>query len=305
MVIQAHLPEHVINRLRAYRNKFWGKFVARKELDDSDNGGVFDCNCIFGPRERDGAGDVRDIERVAGTLGFHAAIAGSGGDGRDERADLAGAHERVLSLAFRLPPHCDRASIARLSVGTSLVNVAGTRERAGGKTRMTLMLEIVEGRPLTFGWSPELPPLSRRGRGWSSLSHGSGLELRLEPLCGWLTGTFDSFSDPFVCTGWALAGQESMTLEFESGPELLLDHSPTPRGATSSKLRVCEVVHDEASVEWTVWGLAGQTYTIGWRSDRKVEFNGAKTAGNELEITFPGGPAGAFTSTKVRAVALD
>lgn len=103
----------------------------------------------------------------------------------------------------------------------------------------------------------------------------------------------------------ATKNTDTTNVVYESGPELLLDASLTPRGAASSKVRVCEVVHDDKSVEWTLWGLAGKTYRIGWRSDRRVEFEGAKMTGNELEIRFPSGNQDEFTSTKLRAVALD
>jgi hypothetical protein len=205
-------------------------------------------------------------------------------------APLSGAS----SLSLALPPACDRLQVSNVRLGASVADIEIARERAANRTILVVAYEIVGRESSEILLQLSVPPLSRHAS-LSSRSKPDAFEVRLS-----LHGASLQASVFPIKFG----GRYAWIIKYDSGPELLLDHSPAPRGATSSKLRVCEVVHDEKSVAWTLWGLAGQTYTIGWRSDRKVEFSGAKTLGNKLEIVFPAGTT-EFTSTKLRAVALD
>jgi hypothetical protein len=210
----------------------------------------------------------------------------------------AGIDSVILALEIALPPKCDRVRVNRLRARTLTLGFELQRARTDGRTQIEASFECTG--ELWVDFAPRLPPLSRdadatiRGTRNSKPTklrrRGAALQPNLDPL--------------------RVVRSEGLTISYEAGPELLLDDSPLVEGSTSSRLRVCETTFDERSVSWTVWGLAGRTYRVGVRSDRQVDFDGAREmTDGSLEIDFPAAPVDvldpsrAFTTTRVRAIA--
>lgn len=202
----------------------------------------------------------------------------------------ASADDAVLSFAPQLAPGLERVELSGTRIGDANFDVRFERTRAAGRTRFMARLRFERGTPQRIVLRPWLPPLSRDAR-------RAGAALEIERSGGALRA---------VLPGFDFAADSAVEFDYESGPELLLDRAPLIEGSSSARLRVCEVEFDHASVTWTVWGLAGRSYRVGVRSDRRVRFEGANesTAG-ELEVTFPSASGSPFVPHKLRAVALD
>ncbi len=183
--------------------------------------------------------------------------------------------------------------LARSSFDLELVrDVAASQQR---RSELVVRVRRFRGESLKLFVRPLLAPLTRNAR-------TAELPVELRRVGAALQAR---------ALGVQLGDDLALSLTYESGPELLLDDSPLVEGSTSSRLRVCEVEFDDTQVTWTLWGLAGRSYRIGVRSDRRVRFEGAREAGpseagaRELEITFPADPRARFVSQTLRAVALD
>jgi hypothetical protein len=199
-------------------------------------------------------------------------------------------------LVVALPPECDRIRVSRLRILDSEVHFELVRRRANGRTHLSATFMFAGGTVRLMAFTARVPPLSRN----ALLAPSEGAPVAdLTPS--------HAMCDLGIYTGPILvSGIESRAVSFESGPELIVDSSPLVEGAASSRLRVCETEFDDQRVTWTVWGLGGRTYRVGVRSDRAVEFEGARRVSeSELEITFPGGKANEFVSSRVSAIARD
>jgi hypothetical protein len=226
--------------------------------------------------------------------------------GMDQVAPSRLADRRTLTLQPSLPPRSDRVCVSRMHALETCFDLEIVRERVQRRTRMSVDFAVAEGPEFVLELSPRLPPLTRNLRVWLGEQEQNGV------------GRFFAIAGALCPQGIAARAAPAalLTLEYESGPELLLDDSPLVEGSASSRLRVCEVEFDDTQVTWTLWGLAGRSYRIGVRSDRRVRFEGAREAGpgetgtgergaHELEITFPAAPRAQFVSQTLRAVALD
>jgi glycogen debranching enzyme len=218
---------------------------------------------------------------LLGALGLHASA-------------TAGA--LVVALQFRAGSHrhaLRRMCLARSSFDLEMVRDGSSSEQP--RSELVVRVRRFRGDSLKLFVRPMLAPLTRNAR-------TADLAVELRRVGAALQAR---------TLGVQLEQDLALTLTYESGPELLLDDSPLVEGATSSRLRVCEVEFDDTQVTWTLWGLAGRSYRIGVRSDRRVRFEGAREAGpgetgtHELEITFPADPRAQFVSQTLRAVALD
>jgi hypothetical protein len=202
----------------------------------------------------------------------------------------------VLFVQPSLPPMLPRAGVARLRVGDRELDLEIRRGREGRTTVLSYELELRAGSELSIMLAPMVPPLSRGARA-AFAGDPRGVPAQLARHGGSLAITVPPFT---------LTRRETVTVTCESGPELVPDTSPLVEGERSSRLRVCETVHDERAVEWTLWGRAGRTYALPYRTDRELDFAGARpTSPRELEITFPGRDDGSFVSTRLRATARD
>jgi hypothetical protein len=215
----------------------------------------------------------------------------------------ASADDGLLLLSPALPPLGTLFTLENLSCAGRRVTLAVTRRTSRGRTRISFAFRLSGGAPLRVLCRPLLPPLSRDVTETADdaefPSHGevSGQATRLEPVGGSLRAQTLAFE---------LRGIATLHLEYASGPQLVLDALPLVEGARSSRLRVCETVHDQRGVEWTLWGRAGRKYALPYRSDRELDFDGAlPTAPRELEISFPGDDDGTFVSKRLRATAHD
>jgi len=198
-----------------------------------------------------------------------------------------------IMLRPQLPTGSRRAALRGVRVGVRRFDVEITREfdaYQDARTALNVRVAGLDGHELKVHLRPLVPPLSRaareRGRDAPHSAFGSAQTLERPAL--------------------QVASDAEWRVDYESGPELLLPDEPLVEGATSSRVRVCEVESDESSVTWTLWGLAGRTYRVGVRSDRRVRFEGARqTSEHELEISFPSAEATKFVSLQLRAIALD
>ncbi len=191
-------------------------------------------------------------------------------------------------LRAQLAPTSARSALRRARVGATTFDVELEREH-GAQTTLTVRVRKLKGPRLRLRLRTVLPPLSRA-------AHVGGRPVPLEPLAGGLDATLEEFD---------LASEATIRLEHRSGPELLLERLVLREGARSHHLRVCETQFDERSVTWTLWGRAGSTYRIGWRSDLALNFEGARASGErELELEFPSGEA-EFSSLRLRARVLE
>lgn len=207
----------------------------------------------------------------------------------------AAAEERLLVVSPSLPPLGERFELANLRCGDSAVSIRILRGTERGRTTLGFFLSLRSGPPVRVLCRPLLPPLS--GAATERFGDEAAREIALEPHGGSLRARTTAFE---------LAGSAFLRVEHASGPQLVPDTSPLVEGARSSRWRVCETVHDERGVEWTLWGRAGRTYALPFRSDRALDFEGARpSAPRELEISFPGRDDGSFVSARLRATARD
>jgi hypothetical protein len=218
---------------------------------------------------------------LLGVLGCHSSAAGG-----------------ALVLAPQLRSKLRRHALRLARVGDSsfdLELVLAASSSAARRSELVVRVQRYRGESLKLFVRPRVAPLSRNAR-------TAELPVELRRVGAALQAQ---------TLGVQLDGDLALSLEYESGPELVLDDAPLVEGSTSSRLRVCEVEFDDMQVTWTLWGLAGRSYRIGVRSDRRVRFEGAREAGpsergtHELEITFPAAPRAQFISQTLRAVALD
>ncbi|MCC7013469.1 MAG: hypothetical protein IT454_12975 [Planctomycetes bacterium] len=205
---------------------------------------------------------------------------------------VADAREGRVELAPHLPVSTQRAALSGVRVADAQFDVEFSRTPLVGRTRVSLHVRAARVAPLELLFQPWLAPLSRRAQ-------CKGSEVRLE-RCG---------AAMRPCLTPLALGQEAefeLELEFESGPELVLDVAPLVEGERSSELRVCEVEFDESSVTWTLWAPAGSKHALGVHSDRRLRFEGCSLSSPQrLQVEFPVATRPSFVSTKIRAIALD
>lgn len=206
---------------------------------------------------------------------------------------VASADDGWIAVRPQLAPNARRMALRGLRVGATRFDLELERAALEGSRRRTVT--TVQVRKLT---GPALkivvlvvaPALSRGAR-----EHARELD-----------GVRFGGSQTFKCLGVEVEAQAQWRVEYAAGPELLLPDEALVEGGCSQRLRVCEVEFDERSVVWTVWGLAGRTYRVGWCSDVPVRFEGAsKVSANELELHFPSAAGGGFVSRELRAWASD
>lgn len=191
----------------------------------------------------------------------------------------ASAAERRIAFRPTLPPHWDEAHLAGVQVGETRLDVRVYRRREPGATVIGLELELGAGAPLSIGFAPVLPPLSKLldGPGWLRPS-GAVVPRKIHRSEG-----------------------EPLTLEARvlEGPAVLLPAGLPEPGAASRAVRLCEQRLENGGLTWSFAAPAGTNAALPFFCDFEVVVEGARLADGELHLAFPGGAPGSWSTCEV------
>jgi len=186
-------------------------------------------------------------------------------------------------VAFRptLPPHWDEARLTGVCVGDARLDVRVYRKRSGNETSIGIEVEQREGTPVSIGFAPVLPPLSRLmdGPGWLRPS-GAVVPRRLQRSEG------------------TVLRLEARVLE---GPAVRLPHELPERGAASRAPRLVAQKLVDGALRWVFAGPAGTSAMLAFTCDFEVEVSGAELVDGCLRIAFPAmhGPESPWSQVEV------
>jgi hypothetical protein len=193
----------------------------------------------------------------------------------------ASALERRVAFRPSLPPHWDEARLRGLRVGEARMDVRLYRRREPGATVIGIELEQSAGAPLSLGFAPVLPPLTRLldGAGWLRPS-GAVVPRRLHP-----------------------SGAGSLALEAHvlEGPALVLPSQLPPRGEPSRAVRLVQQRSGTDGLHWTFAAPARTRAALPFFCDFEVAVGGARLVDGELCLEFPSGDGWTTCEVEVRS----